>query len=324
MLARSAECLYWMGRYVERTENVCRLLREQMETLIDRPVAEIHFGWRRIYTALGRRPPSPAVGFAGTDDDYALADSFTLADDLTFERANPDSVTNCFSNGRENARQMRHCISGAMWTCLNLAWLRLRKRDIQEIWKAAPESFYTDVAHDMGAFLGVMDTTMYRDDGWRFLQLGRAIERAQATVALLLAQLETVRTQKDPADDEWSGLLRVCDAADAYRCCYGSELRPERALDLLVNDPLLPRSLCRSLDTAAARLSAIALGPGPIGETRKLAGELGPTARRPWPARARLGEREDRLRRMQAQCRSLHDLVMDAYVRYDVDGAPRR
>ena len=167
----------WMGRYIERTEHICRLLRVQMEVLVDRPVSEINLGWRRIYVAVGRQPPSPAVGFAGTDDDFALADSFTLADDLTFERMNPDSVRNCFSNGRENARQTRHCISGEMWTCLNLAWLRLRERRIQDIWKTAPESFYTEVAQDMGTFLGVMDATMYRDDGWRFLQLGRAIER---------------------------------------------------------------------------------------------------------------------------------------------------
>ena len=112
MLARSAEGLYWLGRHVERTEDVCRLVREQMGALVDRPVREINFGWRRIYGALRRRPPGPAVGVAETDDDYALADSYTLADDVTFERANPGSILNSFSNGRENARQMRHCISG--------------------------------------------------------------------------------------------------------------------------------------------------------------------------------------------------------------------
>ena len=142
MLARNAEGLYWMGRYVERTGHLCRLLGEQMETLVDRPIREINFGWSRIYAALRRPPPGPAIGFGGFDDDFALADSFTLADDLTFERSNPDSVWNCFSAGRENARQMRHCITGEMWSCLNLAYLRLRERQIEEIWKTAPEIFY--------------------------------------------------------------------------------------------------------------------------------------------------------------------------------------
>ena len=321
MLARSAESLYWLGRYVERTEHMCRLLRVQMEVLVDRPVREINLGWRRIYTAVSRQPPSPAVGFAGVDDDFALADSFTLADNLTFERTNPDSLGNCFSNARENARQTRHCISGEMWTCLNLAWLRLRERRIQDIWKTAPESFYAGVAQNMGTFLGVMDATMYRDDGWRFLQLGRAIEQAQSTLVLLVAQFEVVGLRDEPADEEWSGVLRICEAFDAYRRCFGIELRPERVLDLLVDDPLLSRSVSRSLETAAAGLGAIAPGPSPVRAARELVADLVATARRPWPADAGLDEREDCLRRMQARCRTLHDVLMAAHVRYDVDGA---
>ena len=186
MLARNAEGLYWTGRYVERTSHLCRLLGEQMETLVDRPIREIDFGWRRIYSALRRQPPGPAIGFGGLDDDFTLADSFALADDLTFERSNPDSVWNCFASGRENARQMRHCITGEMWTCLNLAYLRLRELNINDIWKTAPESFYTAVSRDVDTFLGVAERTMYRDDRWRFLQY-RPVYRARAVGGLTAA-----------------------------------------------------------------------------------------------------------------------------------------
>ncbi len=127
MLARNADGLYWLGRHVERTSHLCRLLREQMETLVDRPVREIHFGWRRIYGALRRQPPGPAIGFGGSDDDFTLADSFALADDLTFERTNPDSVWCCFAAGRENARQIRQCITGEMWASLNLPYQPVEK-----------------------------------------------------------------------------------------------------------------------------------------------------------------------------------------------------
>lgn len=324
MLARSAEGLYWLGRYVERTEGLCRLVREQMCALVDRPVREINFGWRRIYGTLHRRAPGPAVGTAESDDDYALADAFTLADDLTFERTNPSSVWNSFSSGRENARQMRHCISGEMWTCLNLAWLRVRTQRIEDIWKAAPESFYADVAQAMGSFSGVAETTLYRDDGWRFLQLGRAVERGQATLDLLLAHLEGMRAQDEPGGDEWSSLLRIGDAFDAYKRCYGVEIRPMRVLDLLVSDPLLPRSLCRAVDTASTMLGGVALGPGPTGAVRRLAGELGAAVRERPAGGTGLDDREDRLRRMQEQGRTLHDLVMAAHVRYDIGGAPMR
>ena len=56
MLARSAQGLYWMSRYLERAEHLCRMLRMQTEILVDRPLREIHFGWIRIYGSIGRQP----------------------------------------------------------------------------------------------------------------------------------------------------------------------------------------------------------------------------------------------------------------------------
>ena len=80
-----------MGRYLERTQHHCRLLRLQTEALVDRPVREIYLGWRRIYASMDRQPPGGRLEL-DYDDDFTLADSYTLADDLTFERTNPDSV----------------------------------------------------------------------------------------------------------------------------------------------------------------------------------------------------------------------------------------
>ena len=323
MLARAAEGLYWMGRYLERTEHLCRLLRDQVEALVDRPVREIDFGWRRIYASLGRRPPGPEVGFTGDDDDYTLADAYVLADDLTFERTNPDAIRSGFARGRDNARQVRHAISAEMWTSLNAAWLRLEARSIEEIWKTAPESFYAEVARGLDTFAGAAETTMYRDQGWRFLQIGRFTERAQLTIALLLAHRASVRPRDEPAaEDDWTSLLRVCQAFDAYTRRYGVEVRADRALDLLVSDPLLPRSLCRTLDRAAAELAALPAGPGPAAEARRLAGELAAAGRESPVDRRSPDDHAARLRRLLDRCRELHGLVVAAYVEYDLDAAP--
>ena len=174
MLSRSAQGLYWMGRYLERAEHLCRLLRLQTEALVDRPPREIYFGWSRIYGSLSRQPPGDTLEVG--DDSFTLADSYTLADDLTFESSNTDSVWSCFALGRENARQMRHCISAEMWTRLNLAYLRIQKLSIQDIW-GSPESFYEETVAEIATFAGVAAATMYRDQGWSFLQLGRFNER---------------------------------------------------------------------------------------------------------------------------------------------------
>ena len=131
LLARTAQGLYWMSRYLERAQHYCRLLRLQSEALVDRPVRDINFGWSRIYVSMGREPPAGEIVLTQSDN-FTLADSFTLAGDNTFERTNPDSVWSCFSLGRENARQMRQSISAEMWSCLNLAYLRIQNLSIQE------------------------------------------------------------------------------------------------------------------------------------------------------------------------------------------------
>ena len=319
MLSRNAQGLYWMGRYLERAEHLCRLLRLQVETLVDRPVREILFGWNRIYASLGRLPPGGGLD-AGAGDDYTLADSFTLAGDLTFERANPDSVRSCFASGRENARQMRHCISPEMWTCLNLAWLRIRDLDIEDIWKVSPEGFYAQAEREIDTFMGVAEATMYRDDGWRFMRFGRFIERAQLCASLLLAQLAATRSPEDgeTSGEGWPSLLRACHAFDAYERGHGVEVRPQQALDLLVTDPLLPGSLCSSLDTAAAELAAIGPAPDPraAAAAERLAGRLCALIRYEWADR---NDPEALLTRTGEYCRTLHDLVTAAYVDYAVE-----
>ena len=241
MLARSAQGLYWMGRYMERADHLCRLLRLQTEALVDRPIAEIYNGWNRIYSCLDRQPPGANLGSLpgfepdGGDgvllvmgipgsrawqssggDEYTLADSFTLADDLTFERSNPSSVFSCFALGRENARQVRHSISAEMWRSVNLAYLRIQRVNILDIWNTSPETFYDEIDAAIDNFMGVAAATMYRDEGWHFLQLGRFIERAQVAAALFLAQIEQFPVDDSDlsggSESDWVTLLRMYHA----------------------------------------------------------------------------------------------------------------
>ena len=323
MLSRSAQGLYWIGRYLERADCLCRLLRLQVEALVDRPIAEIQFGWTRLYTILDRQPPFGNDIEPDESDDFTLADSYTLAGDLTFERSNPESLRSCFALGRENARQIRHCISAEMWTCLNLAWLRLRGLDIEDIWKVSPENFYARTTREIDTFIGVAEATMYRDEGWRFMQLGRFIERAQLLASLLLAQLTAGRALNATPETGWTSLLRACQAFDAYKRSYSVEVRPDWVLELLVHDPLLPGSLHRSLETLASELAAI--GPSPNlragAAAERLTGRLCALIRYEWP------DHQDRpalLAQTREHCLKLHELVNAAYIDYDFEDAPIR
>ena len=350
MLARSAQGLYWMGRYLERAAHLCRQLQLQTAALADRSIPEIYAGWNRIYGSLHRQPPGGSLawfynGIGGGDDigggtapgqsqgqrqgqgdpgdDYTLADSFALADDLTFERSNPGSVWSCFAQGRENARQMRHCISAEMWTSLNLAYLRIQQVRIIDIWTASPESFYAATSADIDTFMGVAAATMYRGEGWHFMQLGRFVERAQQVAAVLLAQTDAdMGASVEQSESDWVTLLRAHHAYEEYSRAYGVAARPEPALDLLVTDPLLPNSICRSLDRAELELAALGAAPdaAAAAAVRRLSGRLRALAHYEWPDR---DDRAELLRRIDAHCRELHDLITLTYFEYPVAGPAR-
>ena len=320
MLSRSAQGVYWMGRYLARAEHLCRLLRLQAQALVDRPAQEIHLGWTRIYDSLYLQPPGGSIGPVD-NDDFTLADSYTLADHLTFDRSNSFSVWNCFALGRENARQMRHCISEEMWTSLNLAYLRFRNLEITDIWATSPDGFYADVASEIDTFVGVAASTMYRDERYHFMQLGRFIERAQLTSSLFLTQLAADRVNMEYAEEDWTTLLRLYHALQAYNSRYTIEVRPDQALDLLATDPQLPDSLCRSVDMAAAELASIAPGPNSRsnGLAQRLAGRLAALVHYEWPDR---DDRDDLLRQVSEDCRTLHSFVTDAYFEYPIEDTP--
>ena len=307
--------MYWMGRYLERTEFLCRLIRLQMEALLDRPPRDIHAGWRRLYATLGRTPPGGGLGPV-QGEDFTLADSFTLAGDLTFERQNLDSIWNCFANCRENARQMRHHISTEMWRTLNLAYLRIRTLEIQDIWATAPEDFYAGMVAEIGNFAGAAETTMYRDEGWRFLQLGRCIERAQLVSSLLVQQLAMDAEAGEFAEPDWTSLLRAYQAAEVYHRSYGIAVHPAPVLDLMVADPLLPGSLSRCFNIIGEHLAALGTGPGQASgaEAQRVASALTHLPESRWPDE--VTDRSGLLTRAAAQCRELHFLVNGAYFDY--------
>ena len=322
MLSRHAQSLYWIGRYLERAGHLCRLLRLQSEALVDRPVREIHFGWNRIYNSIGSQPPGGRVDLFG-DEEFALADSFTLADDLTFERGNPMSVYSCFSQGRENARHTRHCISPEVWTCLNTSYLDLQSQDMVAVWGRDPKGFYDNTVAVINTFAGLTETTMYHDEGWSFLQLGRNIERAQATTALLLSQIDTSDSSagQDFYEADWISLLRAYHALEVYNRIHSAAVVPEQVLDLLVSDSLLPESLSRSINLVAAEIDVIGRGPRRHSSraVQRLTGRLSSIVNNEWPDREDHAEMLGEVSELSAE---LHFLVTAAYFEYPVQDRP--
>ena len=273
MLSRNAQGLYWISRYLERAQHSCRLLADQLKALEDRPVEDIDRTWRRLYAVLDREPIGGSLESNLNDENFMLADSYTLADDLTFEPNNPDSIRNCIATARENARQVRNVIGKDMWYCLNVAYLELRDTGIGDIWDDQPGEFYLRTEDTIRTFSGIVDSTMYRDDSWHFLQLGRFIERAQLLATLVGAQMATFPTGEPHTESDWRSLLQICEARSAYSHQYSLEYRPDNVIDFLVSDPLLSHSIRYALAQISDALDAIS-AHRPAVEAGRLGGRM--------------------------------------------------
>ena len=328
MLSRSAQGLYWIGRYLERVQHGCRLIADQFETMKDRPVDEIDKSWRRLYLGLQRAPVGGELLSNLDDEQFMLVDAFTLADDLTFEPGNPDSIRNSLANARENARQVRNVVDEDLWSCLNLAFLEIRDVEIADIWRDRPNEFYRRTGDAVRTFFGIADGAMYRDESWHFLQLGRFVERAQLLAGLIHAQ-SSVYPAGGPradrvADQDWLSLLRICAAQDAYGRLHSLQFEPVAVVDFLVADPLLSHSIRYVLARICEALDAVS-GHRPLAvEAGRRAGRLAALIDYDWPNRDPGDDSANRatLREIGDSCRRLHDDIDAAYFSYGIEDGP--
>lgn len=267
MLARSAEALFWTGRYVERADDSAAVL----STALHEVLAAGSSGWegpgRSLLAVLGDAPPG--------QDARALAASLALDERL------PQSVAASLSQARDLARGAREVVSVAMWECLNVTANALPARR-RESRRNGPHAYLSWVQNQAATFAGLADSTMTRDDGWRFLVLGRAVERADMVLRLLLS-----RAVGGPAVPGWSTVLRCVGGHDAFlRASHGAtdDLSVVRFLTV---DGTFPRSLVHALRTAEESLSRLAwaqrepgaVGAAPSGTRRMEAARLAGRAR---------------------------------------------
>ena len=299
------------------------MLADQLTALEDRPVDDIDRMWRRLYAGLDRKPVGGSLESNLDDEGFMLADSYTLADDLTFEPNNPDAIRNCIAAARENARQVRNVIGKDMWYSLNTTYLDLCDIGIEDIWNNQPSEFYLRTEAAIRTFSGIADSTMYRDSGWHFLQLGRFLERAQLLAALVDAQVATFPTNKAHIESDWRSLLQICEARVAYSRRYSLEYHPSNVVNFLVSDPLLSHSIRYALTQISSALHAISVYR-PALEAGHLEGRMSAHIDYEWPYRDPEDDFATRnaLCKIRDSCRSLHDTVEATYFNYEIEDSP--
>ncbi len=262
MLSRIAESLYWIGRYVERAEDTARITDVNFHHTLEMgtsDTAQVRRGrhWDALVTIVGDKER-----FYQT---YAEADEETVPFFLTFAPQNPLSIVSCVARARENARTMRHQLGSEMWEVLNRFYLDLQRHAQTGEAQRGEENahnFYRWVIEFSHLFQGITDSTMPRDEGWYFLQLGKFLERAEKTARALDAKYHLLIADSSPeqaaqlasADavprewHQWLALLRSLSAYEAYNKIYRSAVRPRATIEMLTLSPIFPRSIRFAID----------------------------------------------------------------------------
>lgn len=255
MLSRVAESLYWMSRYLERAEHTARLVDVNLVLMLDQAQSGADGRWERLFASLTIPLPE-----GGADD------ARTVMESLTFDRSSRTSIAGALEAARDNARQVRQQISTELWEQLNRLYLGVSRASIETVWNAEPHTFLRAVQDGTHLVQGVADATMPRGEGWHFMQLGRFVERANATAALIDAHRELLDTGENPPGVneylDWLGLLKARSAFEAYCQAYTADLRPDRIAEFLLLDAEFPRSARFSAAEVRSALRAIAQATG--------------------------------------------------------------
>jgi len=271
MLARTADSLYWVGRYTERAGNIARGMQvaSRMAGLAGSLGAE-HDEWRNLLVSAGAEHGFRTTGRAVTPE--------AVIHWLALDTGNTSSIANCIEAARGNGRAVRTGLTVDMWEALNDTWRGMRARGGTATDADALPGFLDWVRERTLLFNGAAADTMLREQGWLFVHLGVMLERADNTARLLDSKhraLHGPNAEGGVAYAEWQALLRSVSALRAFQRMYHTRLQPALVAELLIFRPEMPRSLLACHTRVLHALERIAEATeGRRGDPQRIAGEI--------------------------------------------------
>jgi len=237
LLCRLAEHAFWLGRYLERAEDLSRAIRAYEDIRLDMP-GQLAPGWQRLAALAGVAP-------AATEPLEASA----FVDRVILDRENPSSLLGALHAARENLRRARSLLPSDCWHTLNSVYLRIAALDAG-VPPAELRAILQQVLASSRELAGYVSAGMLHDEGYAFLRIGTHLERADMTLRIATIVAETLMPAEEGQafeDVRWMGLLKSVGAYGTYRHRYHARTDFESALDLLLFEGTFPRSLAFGL-----------------------------------------------------------------------------
>ena len=269
MLSRTADNLFWLSRYMERAENLARIL----------DVAQRMSALPSAYAGASNEWESAVATAACHADFYAAYETATRENVIEFIVAgdrNPSSIRRCIETARSNARAVRTAITGEMWEIINSAWNDMQKVELARMSPGRVADFLNGVKQTSLRFDGAAYRTMLRTDHYWFQRLGTFVERADNTARLLDVKYHVLLPEKEPVGGgldyfQWSSILRAVSALTSYHWVYRENVQPWLVADFLILRREQPRSLISCYGQINSYLNEIAEAYGRQGSSQRLA-----------------------------------------------------
>ncbi len=246
LIARFADNAFWLGRYLERAENLARII------LTNTTYARHNSGtpsWRHIVELFADQ-----TRFIQKYEDFEARSVLSF---YVLDKDNFNSLVSDIAAAREAARSLRHLISTEMWTHLNMFHSRLQALTQYDIRGDRLGRTMSAIITDCQTFEGIAEGTFIRGEACIFYQMGKYIERADQTTRILDMGYGRLGFDEDDAitSAQWHVLLRSVSAYHAFRSRHPGPINPKQIATFLLYDEEFPRAvnLCVSRFTQQFR-----------------------------------------------------------------------
>jgi len=253
MLSRVAESTYWMSRYIERAESYSRFLDVNFNLSLELP-PDISEQWKPLVVTTG--------DFKLFENLHKTVNKANVLYFLGFDTKNPNSILNCLTYARENARAIRPEITREIWEQINALYHLILWGAEKKYWKKKdPRAFFTKIKVGCQLFYGILSNTLSRNDCWNFGNMGKLLERADKTSRILDVKYHFLLPKASEVGSpfdliQWAALLKSVSAYDMYRKKYG-KLSSSLIAQFLIFDDEFPRSIIYCLEETKKSLHEI-------------------------------------------------------------------
>ena len=306
LLSRVAERLYWAARYLERAEGTARIVREHSNVIVDLPLS-VTPAWGHLLGITGSRE--------GFDKRYDTSDETSIVSFLVADSLNPGSVRSSIAQARENLRTCRDILPVQAWNAVNDLYLAVGRGAADGVQRRYRSRFLAQVIAEHQRLLGILTSTMSRDEAYTMLRLGRHIERGDMVTRVLDVRAGLLLGERpDRAelydDLQWSSMLRSLSALQMYNRRSATGDGSTEVIRFILGEASFPRSVAYCLAGVQSSARELPLSESVMSACRAAIVELSSSDPHALLDADELHVKADRL---QIAIGSIHDRIVGAY-----------